>query len=86
MFYRVLFFQTWVKIADGFHKDSSCSDVYGHIVWTLSQLEHRDTVWKFAHWTLQRNQEVAFAFFYALMLTAGGRVAQYNYVSQMHMH
>ncbi|XP_035466840.1 transforming growth factor-beta receptor-associated protein 1 isoform X1 [Scophthalmus maximus] len=55
--------ETWVKIADGFHKDSSCSDVYGHIVWTLSQLEHRDTVWKFAHWTLQRNQEIGVQIF-----------------------
>lgn len=27
-----------------------------------------------------------FCIFYALMLTAGGTVAQYNYVSQMHMH
>ncbi|XP_036981008.1 transforming growth factor-beta receptor-associated protein 1 [Acanthopagrus latus] len=49
--------QTWVKIADGVHQDSSCSDVYGHIVWTLSQLRDKDAVWKFADWTLQRNQE-----------------------------
>ncbi|XP_039640941.1 transforming growth factor-beta receptor-associated protein 1 isoform X4 [Perca fluviatilis] len=49
--------ETWVKIADGFHKDPSCSDVYGHIVWTLSQLQDRDAVWTFADWTLQRNQE-----------------------------
>lgn len=58
-----MFFQTWVKIADGLHKDPSCSDVYGHIVWTLSQLQDRDAVWKFADWTLQSNQEVHFPFF-----------------------
>ncbi|XP_044023175.1 transforming growth factor-beta receptor-associated protein 1 isoform X2 [Siniperca chuatsi] len=50
--------KTWMKIADGFHKDPSCSDVYGHIVWTLSQLQDRDAVWKFADWTLQKNQEI----------------------------
>ncbi|TKS86772.1 Transforming growth factor-beta receptor-associated protein 1 [Collichthys lucidus] len=49
--------KTWVKIADGIHKDSFCSDVYGHIVWTLSQLQDRDAVWRFADWTLQKNQE-----------------------------
>ncbi|XP_039993526.1 transforming growth factor-beta receptor-associated protein 1 [Xiphias gladius] len=55
--------KTWVKIADGSHKDPSCSDVYGHIVWTLSQLKDRDTVWKFADWTLQRHQEVGVQIF-----------------------
>lgn len=59
----VVFFQTWVKITDGLCKDSSCSDVYGHIVATLSQLRDKDTVWAFADWTLQRNQEVPFSFF-----------------------
>uniref|UniRef100_A0A3Q4B3Q5 CNH domain-containing protein n=1 Tax=Mola mola TaxID=94237 RepID=A0A3Q4B3Q5_MOLML len=49
--------QTWVQIVDGAHQDSSCSDVYGHIVWTLSQLQDRDAVRTFADWTLQRNQE-----------------------------
>lgn len=48
----------WVKITDGFYKDSSCSDVYGHIVRTLSQLRDKDTVWALADWILQRNQEV----------------------------
>ncbi|XP_031166128.1 transforming growth factor-beta receptor-associated protein 1 isoform X2 [Sander lucioperca] len=55
--------ETWVKIADGFHKDPSCSDVYGHIVWTLSQLQDRDAVWTFADWTLQRNQEIGVQIF-----------------------
>ncbi|XP_074516583.1 transforming growth factor-beta receptor-associated protein 1 [Sebastes fasciatus] len=55
--------QTWVKIADGLHKDPSCSDVYEHIVWTLSQLQDRDAVWKFADWTLQRNQEIGVRIF-----------------------
>ncbi|XP_022056793.2 transforming growth factor-beta receptor-associated protein 1 isoform X2 [Acanthochromis polyacanthus] len=55
--------KTWVKITDGFHKDSSCSDVYGHIVRTLSQLEDKDTVWAFADWTLQRNQEIGVQIF-----------------------
>nr|XP_043902901.1 transforming growth factor-beta receptor-associated protein 1-like [Solea senegalensis] len=55
--------ETWVKIADGSHKDSSCSDVYGHIVWTLSQLDDKETVWKFADWTLQRNQEIGVQLF-----------------------
>lgn len=54
------FFQTWVKIADGVSQDPACSDAFGHIVQTLSQLEDRDTVWKFADWALQRNQEVRF--------------------------
>ncbi|XP_029316686.1 LOW QUALITY PROTEIN: transforming growth factor-beta receptor-associated protein 1 [Cottoperca gobio] len=55
--------KTWVKIADGFHKDPSCSDVYGHIVWTLSQLQDEDAVWKFADWTLQKNQEIGVQIF-----------------------
>ncbi|KAK9534333.1 hypothetical protein VZT92_009403 [Zoarces viviparus] len=55
--------KTWVKIADGLHKDPSCSDVYGHIVWTLSQLQDRDAVWTFADWTLQRNQEIGVQIF-----------------------
>lgn len=80
MFEHVLFFQTWVKIADGIHKDSFCSDVYGHIVWTLSQLQDRDAVWRFADWTLQKKQEVPFSSFHAFNLTAEGRVAQENCV------
>ncbi|XP_040917219.1 transforming growth factor-beta receptor-associated protein 1 [Toxotes jaculatrix] len=55
--------KTWVKIADGSNKDPSCSDAYGHIVWTLSQLKNRDTVWKFADWTLQRSQEIGVQIF-----------------------
>ncbi|XP_026161773.1 transforming growth factor-beta receptor-associated protein 1 isoform X1 [Mastacembelus armatus] len=55
--------KTWMKIADGFYKDPCCSGVYGHIVWTLSQLKDRDTVWKFAEWTLQRNQEIGVEIF-----------------------
>nr|XP_040056091.1 transforming growth factor-beta receptor-associated protein 1 isoform X1 [Gasterosteus aculeatus aculeatus] len=55
--------ETWVKIEDGLHKDPSCSDVYGHIVQTLSQLPDRDVVWKFADWTLQRNQEIGVQIF-----------------------
>ncbi|XP_035529185.1 transforming growth factor-beta receptor-associated protein 1 [Morone saxatilis] len=55
--------KTWVKIADGVHKDPSCLDVYGHIVWTLSQLQDRDAVWKFAVWTLQKNQEIGVQIF-----------------------
>lgn len=54
------FFQTWVKITDGVSQDPTCSDAFGHIVQTLSQLEDKDTLWKFADWTLQRNQEVLF--------------------------
>ncbi|XP_073338899.1 transforming growth factor-beta receptor-associated protein 1 [Pagrus major] len=55
--------QTWVKLADGVHQDSSCSDVYGHIVWTLSQLQDKYAVWKFADWTLQSNQETGVQIF-----------------------
>ncbi|XP_068436932.1 transforming growth factor-beta receptor-associated protein 1 [Clinocottus analis] len=55
--------QTWVKIVDGLHEDPSCSDVYGHIVWTLSQLQDRDAVCTFADWTLQRNQEIGVQIF-----------------------
>ncbi|XP_042244664.1 transforming growth factor-beta receptor-associated protein 1 [Thunnus maccoyii] len=55
--------KTWIKIADGFHKDPSCSDVYGHIVWTLSQLKDKDVVWTFADWTLHRNQETGVQIF-----------------------
>lgn len=67
-FFLTLFcsIQTWVKIADGVHQDPSHSDMYGHIVWTLSQLQDKDAVWKFADWTLQRNQEVALFIFHAL--------------------
>ncbi|KAM9356388.1 transforming growth factor-beta receptor-associated protein 1 [Pholidichthys leucotaenia] len=50
--------KTWVKITDGFYTDHSCSDVYGHTVRTLSQLTDRHTVWAFADWTLQKNQEL----------------------------
>ncbi|XP_034531559.1 transforming growth factor-beta receptor-associated protein 1 [Notolabrus celidotus] len=50
--------KAWVKIVDGRHKDPTCSDVYGHIVWTLSQLHDSDVVWNFADWTLQNNQEI----------------------------
>uniref|UniRef100_A0A3Q0SAW6 Si:ch211-266g18.9 n=1 Tax=Amphilophus citrinellus TaxID=61819 RepID=A0A3Q0SAW6_AMPCI len=53
----------WVKITDGFYKDSSCSDVYGHIVRTLSQLRDKDTVWEFADLILQRNQETGVQIF-----------------------
>ncbi|CAJ1073344.1 transforming growth factor-beta receptor-associated protein 1 [Xyrichtys novacula] len=49
--------KTWVKIADGVHEDSFCSDVYGHIIWTLSQLQDIDVVWQFADWSLQNNQK-----------------------------
>ncbi|KAM8913432.1 transforming growth factor-beta receptor-associated protein 1 isoform 2-T2 [Spinachia spinachia] len=55
--------KTWVKIEDGLHKDPSCSDVYGHIVRTLSHLQDRDVVWTFADWTLQRNQEIGVQIF-----------------------
>ncbi|CAI5696163.1 transforming growth factor-beta receptor-associated protein 1 [Oreochromis niloticus] len=55
--------KTWVKITDGLCKDSSCSDIYGHIVATLSQLRDKDTVWAFADWTLQRNQETGVQIF-----------------------
>ncbi|KAL6105440.1 uncharacterized protein ACO6RY_06971 [Pungitius sinensis] len=55
--------KTWVKIEDGLHEDPFCSDVYGHIVQTLSQLQDTDVVWKFADWTLQRNQEIAVQIF-----------------------
>lgn len=58
--WHYLFPQTWVKIADCIHKDDSCPDIYGHIVLTLSQTQDRDAVWKFAEWTLQKNQEVFF--------------------------
>ncbi|XP_041710314.1 transforming growth factor-beta receptor-associated protein 1 [Coregonus clupeaformis] len=55
--------QTWVKITDGQHEDSSCSNVYEHIVRTLSRLKQRDVVWTFADWALQRNQEVGIQIF-----------------------
>ncbi|XP_028995895.1 transforming growth factor-beta receptor-associated protein 1 [Betta splendens] len=55
--------ETWVKIADGFYKDPSCSDVYGHIVWTLSRLQDREAVWEFAEWTVRRNQEMGVRIF-----------------------
>ncbi|TNM95288.1 hypothetical protein fugu_016371 [Takifugu bimaculatus] len=50
--------QIWVNLADGIHKDDSFTDVYEHIVWTLSEMQDRDVVWKFADWTLKRNQEI----------------------------
>nr|XP_057947279.1 transforming growth factor-beta receptor-associated protein 1 isoform X2 [Doryrhamphus excisus] len=50
--------KVWVQIADGILKDPSHSDVYGHIVRRLSQMKDKDTVWTFADWTLQRNQEI----------------------------
>ncbi|XP_029900747.1 transforming growth factor-beta receptor-associated protein 1 [Myripristis murdjan] len=55
--------KTWMKITDGQLDDPSCSDVYEHIVRTLSQLEDRDAVWTFADWTLQRNQEIGVQIF-----------------------
>ncbi|XP_054653230.1 transforming growth factor-beta receptor-associated protein 1 [Dunckerocampus dactyliophorus] len=52
--------KTWVQIADGVLKDPSHSapDVYGQIVRSLSQMKDKDTVWTFADWALQRNQEI----------------------------
>ncbi|XP_076021675.1 transforming growth factor-beta receptor-associated protein 1 isoform X2 [Genypterus blacodes] len=55
--------KTWVKIADGHLEDVSCSDVYGHIVWTLSQMKDNDAVRTFADWALQRNQEIGVQIF-----------------------
>ncbi|XP_035609634.1 transforming growth factor-beta receptor-associated protein 1 [Oncorhynchus keta] len=55
--------QTWVKMTDGQYEDSSCSNVYEHIVRTLSRLKQRDVVWTFADWALQRNQEVGIQIF-----------------------
>ncbi|XP_060919008.1 transforming growth factor-beta receptor-associated protein 1 isoform X3 [Labrus mixtus] len=63
MFQPFFFFQTWVKIVNGAHKDPTCSDVYGHIVWTLSQLQDSDAVWKFADWTLHKKQEIGVQIF-----------------------
>ncbi|CAL8273681.1 unnamed protein product [Merluccius merluccius] len=54
--------KTWVKIADGHTEDSSCPDVYGHIVSTLTT-QDTDTVWMFAEWALQKNQEVGVQIF-----------------------
>ncbi|KAK0140542.1 Transforming growth factor-beta receptor-associated protein 1 [Merluccius polli] len=54
--------KTWVKIADGHTEDSSCPDVYGHIVSTLTA-QDTDTVWMFAEWALQKNQEVGVQIF-----------------------
>ncbi|KAM6972896.1 transforming growth factor-beta receptor-associated protein 1 [Aplochiton taeniatus] len=55
--------ETWVKIADGLNSDTSCTNVYEHIVRTLSQLWDRDVVWASANWALQRNQEVGVQIF-----------------------
>ncbi|KAM3595097.1 uncharacterized protein V6R79_018064 [Siganus canaliculatus] len=55
--------KTWVKIADGVVRDSSCSDVYEHIVKTISQIQNTDIVWEFADWALQRNQELGVQIF-----------------------
>uniref|UniRef100_A0A673CRG6 Si:ch211-266g18.9 n=1 Tax=Sphaeramia orbicularis TaxID=375764 RepID=A0A673CRG6_9TELE len=55
--------QTWVKIADGLLTDPTCSDVYEHIVSTLSQLINKDVVWAFADWVLRRNQETGVQIF-----------------------
>lgn len=52
-----LFYQTWVKIADGHSEDPTCPDVYEHIVSTLTARDTR-VVWMFAEWALQKNQEV----------------------------
>lgn len=71
-----LFLQTWVKIADGVHKDDSCPDIYGHIVLSLSQTQDKDAVWDFAEWTLQRNQEV---FFFYILWPLGVKVVPNNY-------
>ena len=53
----LLFYQTWVKIADGHFEDHSCPDVYEHIVSTLTT-QDIDVVWMFAKWALRKNQEV----------------------------
>ncbi|XP_048830171.1 transforming growth factor-beta receptor-associated protein 1 [Brienomyrus brachyistius] len=50
--------QTWVKAVDGFLPDSSCPDIYGHIVKFLSQQKCRKFLWKYADWILQRDQEI----------------------------
>ncbi|XP_067099420.1 transforming growth factor-beta receptor-associated protein 1 [Osmerus mordax] len=55
--------ETWVRIADGHYEDTSCSDVYEHIVQTLSLLPYSDVVWAFADWTLLRDQEVGVRIF-----------------------
>uniref|UniRef100_A0A672HNN3 Transforming growth factor-beta receptor-associated protein 1-like n=1 Tax=Salarias fasciatus TaxID=181472 RepID=A0A672HNN3_SALFA len=55
--------KTWVKITEDLHRDPACSDVYGHIVKTLSELKSPDIVWAFADWTLQQNQETGVQIF-----------------------
>ncbi|CAN9502408.1 unnamed protein product [Ophioblennius macclurei] len=55
--------KTWVKITEDPHRDPTCSDVYGHIVKTLSELKSSDIVWAFADWTLQQNQETGVQIF-----------------------
>lgn len=74
--WHYLFPQTWVKIADGIHKDDSCPDIYERIVFTLSQTQDRDAVWKFAEWTLQRNQEV---FVFSMLWPLGVKVVPNSY-------
>lgn len=55
--------QTWVNIVDGVHKDPTFSEVFEHIVSTLSQLQDKDVVQTFAPWTLQTNQETGVQIF-----------------------
>ncbi|KAM9777447.1 transforming growth factor-beta receptor-associated protein 1 [Neosynchiropus ocellatus] len=50
--------EIWMKMVDGDYKDPSSSDVYGHMVRTLTAMEDRDTVWMFADWILLKDQEI----------------------------
>ncbi|XP_028293777.1 transforming growth factor-beta receptor-associated protein 1 [Gouania willdenowi] len=50
--------KTWMSVTDGINEDPTCSDAYGHIVRTLSQLRNSEMVWTFAEWTVQTNQKI----------------------------
>ncbi|KAM8833354.1 transforming growth factor-beta receptor-associated protein 1 [Synchiropus picturatus] len=53
----------WMKIVDGDYSDPSSSDVYGHIVRTVTVMEDRNTVWLLADWILLKDQEIGVQIF-----------------------
>ncbi|XP_030636772.1 transforming growth factor-beta receptor-associated protein 1 [Chanos chanos] len=55
--------QTWVNIVEDDCADKTQSDVYQHIVNTLALLQHKDVIWQFADWVLQRDQEAGIQIF-----------------------
>ncbi|XP_073784424.1 transforming growth factor-beta receptor-associated protein 1 isoform X3 [Danio rerio] len=55
--------QTWIKIVEDESEDPSNTSVFQHIVKTLSNLEHKQIIWKFVDWVLRRDQEAGILIF-----------------------